>query len=146
MQQPPLQQPSGQILSHLAHAASMRHLHANQFLFHQADLQSSLFIVQSGLIELAMIVPGRGPVPILSVGPGELIAWSAILTQQSMTCSAKAIEDSTLLEIPADAIDALASQNPLLAKDFFHWIALALSQRLTATRLQLLDLFQHPNA
>ena len=73
----PMPRPSDQILSHLSHAASIRHLHANQFLFHQADLQSSLFIVQSGLIELAMIVPGRGPVPILSVGPGELIAWSA---------------------------------------------------------------------
>jgi CRP-like cAMP-binding protein len=135
-----------EILEPLLQRAQTRSLAANQFLFQQADHQTSLFILRSGLVELAMNVPGRGPVAILCVGPGELIAWSAVLSKQPMTCSAKAIEDSILLEIPADAIETLASQNPSFAHAFFRWIALALSERLTATRLQLLDLFDHPNA
>jgi len=115
-------------------------------LFRESDSQSSLFIVQSGLIELAMHVPGRSMVPILSVASGELIAWSALLTKQPMTCSAKAIEETQLLEIPVEAIEQLALKNPAFGQDFYRWIALGLSHRLMATRLQLLDLFQHPNA
>jgi CRP-like cAMP-binding protein len=137
---------SDEILQALAPWSKPRTLLPNQILFQESDTQSSLFIVQSGLIELAMHVPGRSQVPILSVASGELIAWSALLTKQPMTCSAKAIEESQLLEIPVEAIEQLASQNPTFGKNFYRWIALGLSHRLTATRLQLLDLFQHPNA
>ena len=130
----------------LKNCSAKRKLSSQTFLFRQGDRQTSLFIVQSGLIELSMVVPGRDSVPILSVGPGELIAWSALLTGQSMTCSAKATLDSELLELPASEIESLAQSDPELAKDFYRWIALGLAHRLTATRLQLLDLFDHPNA
>ncbi len=137
---------SHEILETLSPWSKTRNLLPNQMLFRESDTQSSLFIVQSGLIELAMHVPGRSMVPILSVASGELIAWSALLTKQPMTCSAKAIEETQLLEIPVEAIELLALQNPAFGKDFYRWIALGLSHRLMATRLQLLDLFQHPNA
>ncbi len=141
-----MSQANQEILDALKPWLKPRTLSPNQLLFRQSDTQSSLFFVQSGLIELSMHVPGRSGVPILSVGPGELIAWSALLTKQPMTCSAKATEASELLEIPVEAIELVASQNPTFAKDFYRWIALGLSHRLMATRLQLLDLFQHPNA
>lgn len=130
----------------LKSCSARRKLSSQTYLFRQGDRQTSLFIVESGLIELAMIVPGRDAVPILSVGPGELIAWSALLTDQTMTCSAKATLDSELSEFPANEIESLALRDPELAKDFYRWIALGLAHRLTATRLQLLDLFDHPNA
>jgi hypothetical protein len=45
-----------------------------------------------------------------------------------------------------ESIEEMVDRDPQFAKEFYRWIALGLSQRLTATRLQLLDLFQHPNA
>lgn len=126
-------------------------LHANELaagglLFREGDRQSSLFILAGGLVQLSILVPGRGDVPILTVGPGELIAWSAVLFKQPMTCTARALEDSKLLEFPVESIEEMVDRDPQFAKEFYRWIALGLSQRLTATRLQLLDLFQHPNA
>jgi len=134
------------LAEHLAGSYRLRNLSANQWLFREGDSQTSLFIVQSGHIELSMNVPGRNAVPVLSVGAGELIAWSALLTKQPMTCGARAIDNSVLAEIPVQAIESLGDRDLDLARDFYQWIALGLSQRLTATRLQLLDLFQHPNA
>ena len=126
--------------------ASKVHVPAGEFLFHQSQQQSSLFVLQSGMLQLAVYVPGRGDIPILTLGPNELVAWSALLGKLPMTCSAKAIEDSVLLQIPVESIEQSALQNPLFGKELYRWVALGLAQRLTATRLQLLDLFQHPNA
>ena len=115
-------------------------------LFGEGDRQSSLFVLEHGLVELSILVPGRGDVPILTIGPGELIAWSAVLGKRPMTCTAVALEDSKLIELSVDSMESLLDSDPQVAAEFYRWIAFGLSQRLTATRLQLLDLFQHPNA
>ena len=134
------------LLEILPGGSQAKGLAAGGFLFREGDRQTSLFILAGGLVQLSILVPGRGDVPILTVGPGELIAWSAVLSKQPMTCTAMALEDSKLLEFPSQSIEDLVDRDPQFAMEFYRWIAFGLSERLTATRLQLLDLFQHPNA
>ena len=101
----------------------------------------SLYFISSGQVGIDMLVPGRGQVRILSLGPGDIVSWTAAVGGQSATASAVAIGDAILIAIPAEALHRLLSDNHEVGYHFMHWIARKISRRLVATRLQLLDLF-----
>lgn len=113
-------------------------------LFTEGESQPYLFLIESGRIELNMRAPGRPNVKILSLGPGNPLAWSALSPNQPMTCSAISHSASVLLAIPALHLHSLVDSNSSFGVAFYQRITAALTQRLTATRLQLLDLY-HPH-
>ncbi len=127
-------------LDRLSEIGEFRECKAGEFLFHEGDANRDLYLVVCGHVALDMHVPGRGPVRILTLGPGDLLAWSAIIGRR-MTTSAVTLDETRLIVISADRLDEACRQDHEFG---YHWmrnVAVALSRRLLATRLQLLDLF-----
>lgn len=116
-------------------------LRAQQFLFREGMQDDHVYVLLSGQIDLSMNVPGRGAVRILSLGPGDLIAWSGVLGSGVMTSSALCTQSASLIAFPCSEIRKLCSQNADFGYEFMQLMAIALAKRLLATRLQLLDLF-----
>lgn len=110
-------------------------------LFREEALCPDLFLVQSGFFTLDMHVPAKGRVTILTVGPGELLGWSALLGGGSMTATATAVEESRVIALPGDKLRMLCNVDHEFGYSLMRQMAIALSKRLLATRLQLLDLF-----
>lgn len=131
-------------LESLAEHSLSLNVPANATLFNEGAKQPYLFLIESGRVELHMRAPGRPNVKILSLGPGNILAWSALVPNQPMTCSASTSTPSRFLAIPSAQLHLLAQTNTSFAAAFYQQITIALSQRLTATRLQLLDLY-HPH-
>lgn len=127
-----------QSLSELAALVSVK---AGQLLFREGVENADVYLLLRGRIDLAMTVPGRGAVRIMTLGPGEMIAWSAVVGDGRMTCSARCMEDSELLAFPGPALREMMEGNHDLGFEFMRVLATALTRRLVATRLQLLDLF-----
>ena len=125
----------------IAAGASLQRLAAGEFLFREGRANHNLYLVRRGLVALEMQVPQRGAVRILTVGPGEMVGWSALLDQGRMTASAIAIEDTEVVVSPADRLQELCATNAEFGYHLMRQMADALSKRLVATRLQLLDLF-----
>ena len=88
-----------------------------------------------------MCVPARGCVRLLTVGAGELLAWSALLGRGEMTATATADEDTQVIAIPAPKLLDICESYPEVGYHLMRRLAHALSRRLLATRLQMLDLF-----
>jgi CRP-like cAMP-binding protein len=128
-------------LEELATAARLVDLAGGQLLFREGTHNNELFLIDRGSIGLDMHVPGRGTTRILTLGAGEIVAWSAILGDGRMTTSALALEPSRLLALPAETLRAACAREPQLGYRFMQAMAQAVARRLTATRLQLLDLF-----
>jgi CRP-like cAMP-binding protein len=116
-------------------------LAGGQFLFREGTKVSRIYVLLAGQIDLTMNVPGRGAVRILSLGPGELIAWSGVLGDGVMTCSATSADSTRLIAFESQAIKQLCETTPEFGFEFMKLMATALAKRLMATRLQLLDLF-----
>lgn len=131
------------MLRHLAQLAELRRYDAGGLLFHEGAHCGELFVIRSGKVQLQMRVPGRGSIPILTLGPGQLAAWSAVLGTGEMTTSASAREETTAFVFPVSKLKDLCEQNHELGHRFMEQLAGALARRLVATRLQLLDLFSH---
>ena len=129
------------VLAQLAGMVDLQSVKAATVLFREGSENRYLYLLRSGRIGLDMNVPGRGPVRILTIGPGEMIGWSALVSQSRMTASATALEESEVIVAPSDELYRLCLANAVFGFHLMHRMALALSKRLVATRLQLLDLF-----
>ncbi len=116
-------------------------LRPGQYLFREGQENHNFFVLLEGQLDLTMIVPGRGPTRILTLGPGELVAWSAVLGEGIMTSSAICVEHAQLIAVDCKSIlDEIASDSGF-GCEFMKMMATALAKRLLATRLQMLDLF-----
>ena len=129
------------VLERVAALAALRDFPADTLLFREGARNDQLMIIAVGRVALDMQVPGRGGVRIMSLGPGDMVAWSALLGGGSMTTSAVALDDTQIVGIRAADALALCQSDPAFGYHLMRKLAQALANRLVATRLQLLDLF-----
>jgi len=116
-------------------------LPAGTEIFTEGTVSADLYLLLSGRVELCMSVPARGCVPILTLEEGDLLGWSAALGQGEMTATAVAVKDTQAIALSADKLQALCHQDHDIGYQVMRRVAIALSRRLVATRLQLLDMF-----
>jgi len=129
------------IIDRLAASATVCSFSANTVVFREGMRNDFLMIISSGRIALEMRVPNREDVRILSLGSGDMLAWSALLSDSRMTTSAVALEDTQVIVISAVEAAAMCESDPQFGYLLMRQVALALANRLVATRLQLLDLY-----
>jgi CRP/FNR family transcriptional regulator, cyclic AMP receptor protein len=123
----------------VAEIGELRECHIGEVLFREGSERREFYLLVSGRLVLTMQVPGRGDVPILTLGPGDPVAWSALIGEGRMTTSAVATESARLICISAERLDNLCCEDHEFGYYWMRALAIALSQRLMATRRQLLD-------
>lgn len=101
-----------------------------------------LATVQSGRVALRLRVPELGDrVTILTVEPGELLGWSAVVAPYRVTVDAVATEPTKLRLIRADVLRFALAEDCDLAMELMPIVLESLSARLAGSWHQLLDLF-----
>lgn len=126
----------------LAAIAEQREFSAGAFLCREGEDAPDLFLIASGHVGLDMLVPGRGQVRVLTLGPGEILAWSAVVGNHGATATGVATEDTSVIALREDALVLLCETNHDVGYLVMKELARAVSRRLVSTRLQLLDLFE----
>jgi CRP-like cAMP-binding protein len=117
---------------------------AGDVLLREGEPADDLGIVVTGRIALRLRVPERGSVTILTVEPGDLVGWSAIVPPHRSTSSAIALVPSEVLTFAGAELRAALEAEPLVAAAVYPRVLRAVARRLEGTRLQLLDLFTAP--
>jgi len=125
----------------LAELARAYRAEPGQELFREGDPSELFGVVIRGRIALRTLVPERGPITILTIEPGDVFGWSTVVPPYRSTSSATAIEPLEAVVFDAAGIRAALRTDCQLALALYPRIMLAVSRRLSATRLQLLDLF-----
>jgi CRP-like cAMP-binding protein len=133
------------ILAELAALVARREFSPGDMVFREGANCDDLFLIATGLVALDVQVPCRGPVRILTIGQGELLGWSALLGTGPMTATATALEPTAAFAIPGARIRSLCERNHEVGYRIMQQTASTLAQRLTATRMQMLDLFAEPS-
>jgi len=129
-------------LKPLASVAKEEEVGANEVIFHEKQKSPNIYLVIEGTVALEIWVAGRGATRIQTVGPGKLLGWTPVLEQGPMTASARALEPCRLIAINAMQVLEICAENPRFGMEFLRRTALALSRRLKATRVQLLEICQ----
>ncbi len=128
-------------LAKIVGIASIEKFTTSAVLFQEGAECEFLYLVAEGSIGLDMCLPRRGCMRMLTLGPGEIVGWSALLADARMTARAVVVEDSTLVAFPAQQLQDLCDEDHDVGYVLMKQVAAALSRRLLATRLQQLDMF-----
>jgi len=109
---------------------------------HEGDVTKSMSIIVRGRVALRLRVPERGAVTILTLDPGDIVGWSAIVPPYRATTSATTLEPTELATLPADDLRAILASDNEVAGAFLPRVMETIAARVEATRDQLLDLFR----
>ena len=133
-----------QDLQQIADAGEVAHFAPEKSVFREGEQVEHIHVVIDGEVALEVRVMGKQYRRIHTVGSGELLGWSPLLgTDSRMTATARALSPTTTFRINAKQLLALCQHNHEFGFEVMRRTALALSKRLGATRLQLLDIYKH---
>jgi CRP-like cAMP-binding protein len=114
----------------------------DRVVFREGEPDDRLYVVVEGLVALEIFVPGRGRVTILTVGPHEVLGWSAAVPEvEKKTASARALQTTRAIAIDAAKLYAACDQDHDLGYHVYRSLSAVIASRLKATRLQLLDIY-----
>jgi CRP-like cAMP-binding protein len=136
---------SSTTMQHLARIAELELIKAGTVLFREGSQNGDLYLIREGKIALEINVPGRGKSTILTVGPGEFVGWLGLVDDTKMMETAVAVEDTEVLRASGKELNSICDEDHEFCHHLLRSLAQALSERLVATRLQMLDLFAEEN-
>lgn len=125
----------------LAALSSMQEFAAGEVLLEEGGDAFEMGILLEGRLALRTLVPGRGLITILSVEPGDIFGQSALIPPYKASSSVVATEHGRALRFSGPELRAALKADHALAASLYPRVLQAVGRRLTATRMQLLDLF-----
>lgn len=126
-------------LDKLAEIAELDEFAAGTTIFSEGSKAPHIFLLRNGRVELRMCAPAKGCLTLLTLEGGDLLGWSPTLLQREMTTTAVAVEKTQVIRIAADELRSLCDADHDIGYEMMRRIAVALSNRLVATRLQVMD-------
>jgi CRP-like cAMP-binding protein len=110
-------------------------------LLREGDETKELSVLVDGRVALTEHVAGRGSVTLMTVEPGDVFGWSALINPYRATSTVVSLEPVKVIAIEAPLLRDELRANCVLAAGIYPRLLEALARRLGATRQQLLDLY-----
>lgn len=126
----------------LAAAGRLVELPARSVVLEEGAASELLGILLEGRLAIRLAVPGRADRTILTIEPGDVFGWSAVLPIAVATSTCIAMTDCSAIVFDRTPLRALLDADSELAAAIYRRLLWAVAGRLSATRLQLLDLYR----
>lgn len=111
-------------------------------LIHEGVDTPFLGVLEQGRVALRLRLPELGNrLTIVTVEPGELVGWSALVKPYRATVDAVATQPTVVRAVDARLLRETLAADPALAAELPMVVLEGVSRRLTASWTQLLDLF-----
>ena len=136
-----LQEIDDEHLSRLAAIARLVEFPAGKVLYREGQALSNIYLILSGSVSIEICAAGIGCRRIMTVSDGDLLGISPAVGQPRSTGTVRTLAPTKAIELNAGQVLTLCEHNPRFGYEFMRQVAVAISQRLNATRLQLLDVF-----
>ncbi|HEV3446370.1 MAG TPA: cyclic nucleotide-binding domain-containing protein [Gemmataceae bacterium] len=129
-------------LERIAGVAQLEQYPIGSTLFRDNESLDCIFLIVAGSVALEIPGPDQAVKRTYTVGPGELLGWSPLLSKLPMTATARSLTLTRVVALNAGKVLALCEQDPRFGYAFMRRTAQALARRLDATRAQLVDQYR----
>jgi CRP-like cAMP-binding protein len=117
----------------------------NQIIFAEGALEAKLYLILEGRVAIEEYVPGHGRVTLLTLGPSELFGWSAVIPViGTRTATTRAVDPTRTVTFDSAALERVCDEDHDLGYLVYRRLTNIIAGRLSATRLQLLDMYSRP--
>jgi CRP-like cAMP-binding protein len=124
----------------LAALAKQVHFAAGQVIFHEGDDYSVFYLLGEGMVALEIEAPGH-LLRVQTLHDGDELDWSAVLPHAGKHFQARALTAVTALAFEGEELLASFRNDPEFGLAFMLRLMGVVSERLRATRVQLLDMY-----
>jgi CRP-like cAMP-binding protein len=128
-------------LEQIANIAEVRVYDTSDVLFHEGEPADYVYFVVTGKIMLELCPSTIYEKSLMSVGPGEMLGWSAFVEQCNYASTGVVVAPTQLIRIEGKRLRAICDKDPAFGYDFMHRIMKALAKRLTTTWSQLANVY-----
>lgn len=132
---------SPQARSRLAAIGELRSVDPGAVLLREGSDTDRFGVLLRGLLALRVAIAGRGTQTLLTVEPGDVYGWSALVPPYRATSTVVALEPSELVVFEATQLRQLLADDDNVAAGLYPRLLQSMTRRLNATRTQLLDLY-----
>jgi CRP/FNR family cyclic AMP-dependent transcriptional regulator len=131
-----------QHLELLVGCASNVRFEAGQVVFREGEEANRFYLVREGKIAVELFAAERGRVNILTLGEGEVLGWSWLVPPYRWRFDARAIEPTRAVALDGKCLREKSERDSDLGYGLLKRIAHIMEERLQATRLQLLNVYE----
>ena len=128
-------------LETIAGCGHNQHVAPDTLLLREGDPADIFYMIRRGTVALEVHVPGRGPVVIETLNPGEAVGWSWLFEPYRWHLDGRAVEDSSLVTFDAACLRSKVDGDHELGYELMKRFAANLVDRIQASRLQMLDVY-----
>jgi CRP/FNR family transcriptional regulator, cyclic AMP receptor protein len=114
---------------------------AGEVICREGDAANQFFVIRQGKVALEVYTPERGQVVLQTIGTGEILGWSWLIPPYKWRFDARALELTRALALDGECLRNKCEANPRLGYELLKRVAQVFTERLLATRLQLLDVY-----
>lgn len=100
-------------------------------------------VIRSGRVAVELPAPQGGAITVQTVGEGDVLGWSWIMPPYRWMFDARAVEQTRAIALDGRYLRGKCEAEPRLGYELMKRFAHVMTNRLKATRLQLLDLYGH---
>lgn len=124
--------------------ATTRIFHDGNYILREGDAADQFFLIRHGTVALEVHAPGRSALVIETLNDGDVLGWSWLVPPYRVHLDARAVGLVRLLSVDARCLRGKWEQDCPLAYELYQHFLPIVAERLTAARLQLLDIYGHP--
>ena len=117
---------------------------ADEYIIREGRAADQFYLLTRGRVAIEIHAPHKGPVPVQTVEAGEVLGWSWLVAPYQWRFDGRAVEDVTALALDGACLRGKCEKEHELGYELLKRFAAVITQRLEATRLQLLDLYGEP--
>jgi len=125
----------------LVGCASNVRFEADTIIAREGDSADQFYLIREGKVAVEAFGADRGSVIIQTLGPGELLGWSWLVPPYQWRFDARAVEMTRAISLNGKCLRAKCEENTRLGYELLKRVTGVFTERLAATRLQLMDVY-----
>jgi CRP-like cAMP-binding protein len=133
---------SDESIRELAKLGTVVEFPANVVIFHNGEPAVCAYLMLEGCVSLEICGSGVGCTQLMTIGNGQLLGASPVLGQTTFSATARTMAPTRAFALQGSDVVKRCEQNREFGYEFMRCTALAMAKRLTATRLQALDMYR----
>jgi len=121
--------------------ASNVRLDVGQFLFHEGEEANKFYMIRQGKVALQISAIPRAVITVQTIGEGDILGWSWLIPPYRWRFDARALELTRAIALDGECLRTKSEEDHNLGYELLKRFSNVITQRLEATRLQLLDVY-----
>jgi CRP/FNR family transcriptional regulator, cyclic AMP receptor protein len=128
-------------ITFLVGCASNQRCSPGEFLFREGQEANYFYLIREGTVNLEIYSPQQGPIIVQTLGAGEILGWSWIVSPYQWRFDARLVEQTRLIALDGKCLRQKCEEDRGMGYELLKRFAPIIEQRLVATKIQLLDLY-----